>query len=113
MFGKLEECCLIGLCLDMYIVSFSRCYYIAATYVIAKKWAEALGLYERVLQYITDALNSYAALGHNKFQKVGLHASLLSDFKRGIIIHVPAYPPNPGLLVGNELHGAGVSASHS
>ena len=37
----------------------ARCFYIAQACEAAKKWKEALALYERVLFYATDSLKAY------------------------------------------------------
>lgn len=49
---------LIGLALvKMYLILFSyptRCFFIAQSYVLVKKWSEALVLYDRVLKYANE-----------------------------------------------------------
>lgn len=47
-----------------------RCFFIAQSYVLVKKWSEALVLYERVLKYAKEvqskakSLNSNLKVGH-------------------------------------------------
>lgn len=50
-----------------YIHSFQfsfvhRCYYIAVSYEGSKKWKEAIGLYDRVLDYCNKALDGFKQL---------------------------------------------------
>ncbi|XP_064623937.1 signal recognition particle subunit SRP68-like [Lineus longissimus] len=45
-----------------------RCFYIAQTYASAKKWAEALALYEQVLIYAKGAVAGYKKITGNHFR---------------------------------------------
>lgn len=53
----------------MFFVIF-RCFFIAQSYVLVKKWSEALVLYERVLKYAKEVqskaknLNNSLKVGH-------------------------------------------------
>ena len=41
---------------------FFRCYYIGQSYESSKKWKEAIGLYDRVLDYCNKALEGFKQL---------------------------------------------------
>ena len=41
---------------------FCRCFYVAQTYQTAKKYKEAIALYEQVLTYTKDAIQDYKNL---------------------------------------------------
>lgn len=41
--------------------SLPRCFFIAQSYVLVKKWSEALVLYDRVLKYASEASSDRAA----------------------------------------------------
>jgi len=45
---------------------FVRCYYIAQTCVVAKRWKEALALYERVFSYVDQAVKCYANTANSR-----------------------------------------------
>lgn len=47
-----------------------RCFFIAQSYVLVKKWSEALVLYERVLKYAKEVQSKAKSL--NNSLKVGL-----------------------------------------
>lgn len=49
--------------------SFDRCFFIAQSYVLVKKWSEALVLYERVLKYAKEVQSKSKSL--NNSLKVG------------------------------------------
>ena len=54
--------------------SVPRCYYIAQSYEVSKKWKESIGLYDRVLDYCNKALDGFKQLpqGQGYVFKVGL-----------------------------------------
>lgn len=59
-----------------------RCYHLAESYVVVKKWAEAMGLLDRALDHVTQTLEQYRELKlgaeeMNKIDKV-LHFTLVS-----------------------------------
>lgn len=49
--------------------SLPRCFFIAQSYVLVKKWSEALVLYERVLKYAKEVQSKAKSL--NNSLKVG------------------------------------------
>lgn len=49
-------------CLLSNSFSLVRCFYIAETYRLAKKWAEATGLYDRCITRATSGVDQYAVL---------------------------------------------------
>lgn len=51
-----------------------RCFFIAQSYVLVKKWSEALVLYERVLKYAREVQAGAGA--HKNSLKVGTQSSL-------------------------------------
>lgn len=60
--------------------SHHRCFFIAQSYVLVKKWSEALVLYERVLKYAKEVQSK--AKGFNNSLKVGHYTALTSQFKK-------------------------------
>ena len=46
----------------IYCILFCRCYYIGQSYEVTKKWKEAIGLYDRVLDYCNNALDGFKQL---------------------------------------------------
>lgn len=52
---------------------FVRCFFIAQSYVLVKKWSEALVLYERVLKYAKEVQSKAKNL--NNSLKVGCSSS--------------------------------------
>ena len=40
-----------------------RCYYLSESYVVRRKWAEAVGLLDRALEHVTQSLEQYRSLG--------------------------------------------------
>ncbi|XP_045214058.2 signal recognition particle subunit SRP68-like [Mercenaria mercenaria] len=46
-----------------------RCFYIAQSYGVAKKWKEAIGLYDRVLHYAQEAIQKYKQLSRGSLYK--------------------------------------------
>lgn len=50
-------------------ILFFRCFFIAQSYVLVKKWSEALVLYERVLKYAKEVQSKAKSL--NNSLKVG------------------------------------------
>lgn len=62
-------------------VSYScRCFFIAQSYVVVKKWSEALVLYERVLKYARE-VQSKAKNLNNSLKVLQLHTVLISVFE--------------------------------
>lgn len=43
----------------------SRCFFIAQSYVLVKKWSEALVLYERVLKYAKEVQSKAKSLNNS------------------------------------------------
>ena len=39
-----------------------RCYYLSESYVVMRKWAEAVGLLDRALEHVTQSLEQYRSL---------------------------------------------------
>lgn len=60
-----------------------RCFFIAQSYVLVKKWSEALVLYERVLKYAKEVQSKAKSL--NNSLKVGIKrtVSILIRFASG------------------------------
>jgi hypothetical protein len=54
----------------MQFVLYFRCFYIGQSYAGAKKWKEAIGLFDRVLQYAQEAVGKYKKLPNNSVYKV-------------------------------------------
>lgn len=53
-----------------------RCYHLAESYVVAKKWAESMGLMDRALEHVAQTLEQYRELKSgvealHKIDKVG------------------------------------------
>lgn len=46
-------------------LSYCRCFFIAQSYVVVKKWSEALVLYERVLKYAREVLSKAKSLDNS------------------------------------------------
>ena len=42
-----------------------RCFYLSESYVVMKKWAEAVGLLDRALRHVTQSLEQYRSLEHD------------------------------------------------
>lgn len=53
----------------MFTLRGPRCFFIAQSYVLVKKWSEALVLYERVLKYAKEVQSKAKSL--NNSLKVG------------------------------------------
>lgn len=62
------------------MLCFLRCFFIAQSYVLVKKWSEALVLYERVLKYAKEVqskaknLNNSLKVGHRSSRVVMIRA---------------------------------------
>ena len=51
-----------------------RCFFIAQSYVLVKKWSEALVLYERVLKYAKEVQSKAKSIG-DKVSPTDLHST--------------------------------------
>lgn len=49
----------------MTLYALSRCFFIAQSYVLVKKWSEALVLYERVLKYAKEVQSKAKSLNNS------------------------------------------------
>lgn len=62
------------------VLCLLRCFFIAQSYVLVKKWSEALVLYERVLKYAKEVqskaknLNNSLKVGHRSSRVVMIRA---------------------------------------
>ena len=62
---------------------FCRCFYIAQSYLLVKKWKETLALYERTLDYCFQSLEKYpkSQLEPTKKKKVSVRFAGGGNFK--------------------------------
>lgn len=65
------------------VLSFVRCFFIAQSYVLVKKWSEALVLYERVLKYAKEVQSKAKNL--NNSLKVGDRSSTVKMIRAVVL----------------------------